>query len=102
MSLYNKLPAEMVCPRCGASQEFEIDLYFGYRDFIRYELGDSYEWRPRKAVQNGGRPPNGDLDGEGYTQCSQCEKDFFVCVEIRGDKIVAVRPDISREPYIKD
>ena len=91
----------MKCPRCDALAEFQIDLYFGLRDQIRYDLGDTCEWVPRKALQNGGRPPDGNLDGEGYTQCPQCEKDFFVSVLARRDKLVAVQPDMSREPYVK-
>jgi hypothetical protein len=42
----------------------EVELRLGYRSLIRYELGDTYDWVPDKAVHNGGRPPDGDIDAE--------------------------------------
>ncbi len=101
MAIYNILAAEMECPRCGDPAEFRVQLHFGRRELVDYRLGDRYSWVPRKAVQNGGRPPDGDLDGEGYTECPLCAKDFFVCVEIRGDRLSGARPDTSREPYVR-
>jgi hypothetical protein len=81
----------MSCPRCGTGIEFEINLYFGKRDLISYRLGDTYQWVPRKAAQNGGRPRGGNLDGDGYTECPKCEDGFNVVVEIRNDIVTSVR-----------
>lgn len=65
-----------------------------------YSIGDEYKWLLGKAVQNGGRPENGNVDGEGYTVCSLCKKDFFVKVIIRNDVIRCVEPDLYKSPYI--
>ena len=102
MGIYNTLFHEMMCPRCGSSASMEIDLFFGLRDLIRYDIGDQYQWRPRKIYKNGGRPEGGDCDGEGYAQCPVCERDFFLEVKIRADVLVGVEPDLSKEPYIED
>lgn len=77
-----------------------IDLYFGRRDQLIFRLGESYVWMPNKSIHNGGRPENGDLNGEGYAECLCCHKDFFVVIEVRKDIIVAARPDRSKPPLI--
>jgi hypothetical protein len=66
-----------------------------------YALGDQYHWRPRKSVQHGGRPENGNLDGEGYTVCPRCQRDFFTKVLIRGDIITEVAPHLEKSGYIQ-
>ncbi|MBW3636277.1 MAG: hypothetical protein KY445_07410 [Armatimonadetes bacterium] len=102
MSTYNNLNALVKCSRCGCFVEAEIECFFGYGNLISYEIGDRYEWRPRKAVQNGGRPEEGNIDGEGYTQCPSCGKDFFVKVIVRDDIIRSVEPDSNKKPYMPD
>lgn len=103
MGAYNRLKAQMQCPRCQQGTEMEIDCYFGYVAEMReVSLGEIYPWVERKAVQNGGRPEGGTLDGEGYTECPLCGKDFFVIVRVRGDVLASVEPDLSKPPYIPD
>jgi hypothetical protein len=103
MGLYNTLPVQMICPRCQETVDVEVDCYFGYRESMKtFQIGDKYEWWLGKAVQNGGRPPDGDIDGEGYAECPACNKDFFVKVIVRGDVIKGVEPDPSRRYYIPD
>jgi hypothetical protein len=80
----------------------EIELYFGYRNLIEYKIGDEVEWMPRKAVHNGGRPEDGNLDGEGYTECPKCKRDSFVVAHIRGDVIESVEADLERKAYMTD
>ena len=91
----------MICPRCGVRSFQDIDLHFGYRDQSTYHVGDTYAWISRKAVQNGGRPDNGTMDGEGYAECPVCHKDFFVIVHLRDDVIESVEPDPERPGYIQ-
>jgi hypothetical protein len=80
-----------------------VDLYFGYRQVLDYRLGDSYEWwTDQRPVRDGGRPPEGNLGGEGYSVCPNCKKDFFVKVIVRSDRIVRAEPDRSKKPYIPD
>jgi len=87
MGTCNMLKTRMVCPRCGVSVEVEIEMEFGdTRAMAAFAVGDCYAWVPGKAVQHGGRPENGDLDGEGYAECPHCRRDFFVKVLAVEDK----------------
>jgi hypothetical protein len=91
----------MTCPHCHVLASMEIELFFGdTRNLDIYAIGDSYKWIPRKIVQNGGRPENGNLDGEGYAGCPNCQKDFFVKVVVRNDHIKNVSPDTEKAAYI--
>lgn len=93
----------MSCPRCQRESTMDVDLYFGYRQVLDYELGDECEWWPEEAtVEKGGRPPGGNLDGVGYAECPLCKRDFFVIVSVRGDRIVGVQPNPSKKGYIPD
>jgi hypothetical protein len=79
-----------------------VGLYFGYRDQLAYMLGDKYRWRTGRSVKNGGRPPDGDMEGEGYVECPLCRKDFFVIVHLRSDVLQSVEPDTDKKPLIPD
>ncbi len=100
MGVYNTLTTDMQCPRCGQSHEIEVDLYFGFRNMISYRLGDKYQWGAGQSVKKGARPPDGNLDGEGYVECPVCRKDFFVKVAVRSDIIEGVEPDRDRPGHI--
>ncbi|MCU0239076.1 MAG: hypothetical protein MUC29_06510 [Pyrinomonadaceae bacterium] len=67
-----------------------------------FKIGDKYLWRLGSQVQNGGRPENGNIDGEGYSECQLCKMDFFVKVIVRNDLIEDVEVDLSKKPYIAD
>ncbi len=101
MGTYNILTTTIRCPHCGTDSEMDINLYFGYLDLIQYKLMGRYAWWPRKAVHNGGRPADGNLDGEGYTECPACSCDFFVVVHVRADVIMSVEPDTTRPGYMQ-
>ena len=91
--------AEIKCPRCGQPVEQEIDLYFGYRnEMLKLKIGGKYLWCFGKEVQNGGRPENGNIDGEGYVECRLCKKDFFVKVAVRNDVIENIEIDATKKP----
>jgi hypothetical protein len=100
MGAFNTVYAEVQCPRCGASAEMAIDLYFGLRYQLTYHLGDTYCWSERKIPKDSRRPEGGNLDGEGYTECPICNKDFFLVVEVRSDTLERVRPDPDKKPYL--
>ena len=96
MGTYNILQAGITCPHCQASVNLEIEMRFGdTRMFEKFMVGDLYKWVP------GGRPLNGDYDGEGYAECPDCRRDFFVRVSIHQDKIESVQPDPERAGYIQ-
>lgn len=100
MATFNQLPARLRCPRCNGEADITVDLYFGVRDQLNYKLGDKYCWTSSPVVKNGGRPPEGDLDGEGYAECPLCRKDFFVIVRVRKDILESVQPDLAKKPLI--
>lgn len=100
MGLRNYVIAEMRCLRCGKDAEMEIETFFGLCEMKSYRIGDAFaSWHPRRIVRNGGRPENGDLDGEGYVECPVCRLDFFVKVHVRADIVTAVSPDPDKRPY---
>ena len=100
MSIYNRLKAIISCPYCHCTELLTIDLYFGKRDLIDFKIGDQYAWIENKEPQNGGRPPGGNIDGEGYTVCKCCNRDFYVVVEVRKDTIMRVKYDDSKKGHL--
>lgn len=103
MGTYNVLITKMQCPRCNQNGEQEIEIYFGNTSkMLEFKISDKYLWCVGKEIQNGGRPENGNLDGEGYTECKFCKKDFFVNVKVRNDVIEGFELDSTKKPYIVD
>lgn len=102
MANFNRFSFRMKCPRCGCEADFVVDLYFGFRDQITYQKGDVYRWTSSPMVSKGGRPPEGNLDGEGYTECPECHRDFFVRVLVRNDILQGAIPDLDKKPLIPD
>jgi len=103
MGTYNILRVTMPCPRCQQLADVELEINLGdTRGMEKYSIGDRYKWLPNKAVHNGGRPENGNIDGEGYGDCPHCDRDFFVKVLIRNDLIQGVEPDFEKHPYLPD
>lgn len=103
MGSYNILHTSMTCPRCGITVEGTIDCHFGATSHMTaLKIGDKYPWVPRVQPQNGGRPPNGNTDGEGYAECEHCKKDSFFKIIIRDDIIVSIEPETGRPGCIPD
>lgn len=102
VSTYNTVTMPLKCPRCGQSAAMTVDLYFGFRNLLEYQLGDRVEWIERRQPQNGGRPEGGNLDGVGYTECPPCQKDFHLTANVRADILQAVVPNLNIAPYIPD
>jgi hypothetical protein len=105
MGAYNRLRVgAIVCPRCGITvREAVVDCHFGdTSQMVDLTVGDQYPWLAGKAVQNGGRPEHGDIDGEGYAECPRCAKDFFLKIIVRDDRIVGAAVDSSRPGYVVD
>jgi hypothetical protein len=102
MGLHNRLHLNLQCPRCGQRSDFEIETKVGYLNQFDYKLGDRVDWWLGQPVASGGRPPRGDLDVEGYAECSICHRDFYTTVKVRGDHFRSVEHDASRPPLIPD
>ena len=102
MGIYNILKAKVECPNCRDKREQDIDLYFGYRnEMLEFKIGDEYVWRKGKEVQNGGRPKDRNIDGEGYVECENCHKDFWVKVLVRNNRIQDVEIDLEKKGFVE-
>lgn len=99
MSTHNIILAEVVCPRCGGVVR-EIEGFVGLGELREYRIGDRIQWAPRKSPQHAGRPPDGNVDAEGYGVCPRCGKDFFLVLRVRNDVLESVAPDPSKPGYI--
>jgi hypothetical protein len=100
MGSNNILHARIICPSCEQIVPAEIEVGFGEtRQAYQYTIGDRYDWRPQASFQNGGRPENGNLDGEGKTNCPACGDDIPVKVVIRNDVISDVIFDNLPSPF---
>ncbi len=101
MGTYNQIQALIPCPHCEKEIPAVVEVRFGDTRQIRnYAIGDTYAWLTGKSVKNGGRPAGGSMQGEGYTVCPRCQRDFFVKVAIVANVITAVEPDVDKPGYI--
>jgi len=94
---FNTLSASLKCPYCGQSAAHRVKLAFGEtRVMGRYQLGDRYPWRPGLPVERGGRPQDGDFQGDSTSRCPVCHQVFNVHVRIHNDIIRSIEPDQAR------
>ncbi len=100
MGLYNTITCCLPCPHCDETTEHEVESKFGKLNLIEYSIGEKVCWTKCDSVKNGGKPATPESSFEGYTQCSNCNKDFFVKVIICDDIISKVVPDASRNGFI--
>jgi uncharacterized C2H2 Zn-finger protein len=90
---FNTLSASLKCPYCGQSSAHRVKLAFGEtRVMGRYQLGDRYPWRPGLPVERGGRPEEGDFQGDSTSRCPVCHQVFNVRIRIRNDIIRSIEP----------
>ena len=102
MGTYNILQANIACPYCTTFVDVEIEVFLGNTSMMeRLVIGDEYKWVSGKSIKNGGRPHQGNADGEGYTTCPLCQKGFFVKVIVREDRVKDVIPDMEKTASIK-
>lgn len=100
MGIYNLLTCETECAHCICVNQVEVQTWFGFLNLLEYEIGDSVVWTKKVSIKKGRRPKDGNLDGEGYAECPSCKRDYFLVVEIRDDRIVAARVDLSKPGYV--
>lgn len=101
MGTYNKSFTTLKCPRCYEMIDVEIQWHFGFTSMMQeIAIGDKYPWKDRCAVQNGGRPKEGNVEGKGYSQCPKCEKDFWLKAVVRNDILEEITVDCENKPYI--
>lgn len=79
----------------------EAQTTSGVLNLLEYKIGDPMSWTRKVSLKKGGRPQDGNMDGEGYVECPSCTRDYFLVVEIRNDRIAAVRVDDSKPGYME-
>ncbi len=83
MTTHNCLMTSVKCSNCGVVFSMDIELFFGFGNLIDYKFGDEIKWIPRKEPQNGGRPPDGNLNGEAYTVYPNCNCEINLVAKVR-------------------
>lgn len=101
MGLFNILETKLKCPRCGFESEMEVEFKIGYLDLQTYRLGDKLTWASGIAkCPHQKRPNNGNFIGEGYVECPNCKKDFWITINIQNDILTKVKLDLTKQGYI--
>jgi hypothetical protein len=101
MGMFNRLSLFLRCPRCGIESEMEAEFKFGLLNLEAYHLGDTIRWREVSGRPPQTRPPEGNHVGEGYVECPNCHKDFWIVIDVRRDVIDSARIDTATEGYIR-
>jgi len=102
MGMYNVLILNIISPYCGYEGEMESEFKIGYLNIDSYRLGDKIKWADgiaKKPHQR--RPLDGNFTGEGYVECPQCLKDFWLKIFINNDTLTDVTIDSSKTGYVK-
>jgi hypothetical protein len=100
MAIYNILELALSCPRCGNNVNIEAEFRFGFRNLERYHIGDKIQWKGSGVSKPKQRPQGGNYEGEGYSECPICHKDFWISMKVRNDILVDAEVDVSRDGYI--
>lgn len=90
------------CPHCNivCPQNIELDLDGQGMSHADYSIGETVDWLPGRSPEEGGRPADGTVDKDGYVVCSSCERDFFVIVQIRNDKIALATVNAAKPGHM--
>ena len=90
----------MECPRCGQRESFCVLLYFGKTSSIaEINIGEEYPFFDSKAAQKGGKLPEKNPIGLGYTECPKCKLDFHCAAKIDDGRLVQIEPSEIPPPY---
>lgn len=89
MAMFNVLKTVLECPSCLWKGEMEVEFRFGFTNLDPYVVGD------KLSTREGEEPlPNGFI-GEGYVECPNCHRDFWV--NIRVEKGVVKDVTVNRD-----
>ncbi|HOL87360.1 MAG TPA: hypothetical protein PLK32_08405 [Defluviitoga tunisiensis] len=102
MGLYNILKLNLKCPFCNYEGEMEAEFKIGYLNLDIYNTGDKIKWVEGLAKQpHQKRPEGGNFCGEGYVECQNCNKDFWLEIFIENDRITKAKINFDKAGYVK-
>jgi hypothetical protein len=70
-------------------------------DYRTYRLGDTLDWGDGKGLRfPSQRPSGGNYTGDGYIECPDCKKDYWVTITVEADVIVSAVVNPAKPGYI--
>ncbi len=100
--MYNILRLNLRCPFCNYDGEMESEFKIGYMNLDSYKIGDKIKWSQGVAKKpHQKRPKNGNYCGEGYVECPNCNKDFWLNITIENDIITKADINLAKTGYVK-
>ncbi|MEA2660285.1 MAG: hypothetical protein QOF64_3147 [Candidatus Binatota bacterium] len=89
----------MTCPACREDQDFEIELPFGGIPEQRCHVGDVIKWDGGRSVEQGGRPPDENVQEEVEVSCPKCRRFFYTVATVKADKLAKVEFNRSKSSF---
>ena len=99
MGMFNILNADLTCRYSQFHCDMEIEFNFGFLNLDKYRIGDEIIWIAGAKPYHKGRPQDGHYIGEGYVECPNCHKDFWVNINVVSDKSDSLQIDYTREGH---
>lgn len=103
MGMYNILEMDFYCPKCRQTLETDVEFRFGFLNLDRYKIGDKLirgDDLMRKTRIENRRPDDNIYIGDGYTECPNCNQDYFLNITVRND--VILKPEIKSFGWHKE
>jgi hypothetical protein len=89
------------CPQCQFEGDVEAEFRFGLLDYRTYHLGDTIEWGTKGLRYPRVRPEGGNFEGDGYVECPNCGKDYWVTIKVVNDVISSAEVNVEKPGYIQ-
>jgi DNA-directed RNA polymerase subunit RPC12/RpoP len=95
--MYNNLKLEIRCPKCHHVSEMEAEFKIGYLNLDTYHIGEKITWADGLTKGQQNRPEGGNFTGDGYVECTRCNKDFWITINIENDIITCAQVNESHD-----
>lgn len=79
----------------------EAEFRFGLLDYRPYHLGDRIEWGTKGLRYPQMQPEGGSFEGDGYVECPNCGKDYWVAIKVVNSVISSVEVNTKKPGYIQ-
>src|ERR1043165_211112 len=99
MGMFNILNVSVKCPHCKYEGDMEAEFKFGFLNMDKYKLGDTLTWIGGGKPYHKGRPADGNFVGEGYVECPNCHRDFWLIIKVTNDKLESVQVNDTKAGY---